>query len=68
MRKPTFVFCMFMALFIGFVIGLVTEDCPKPKEISYTQLEKDLDKAYCEAKVIQAIISERVRLTGKVNP
>lgn len=63
-----FLFGFLLGIFIlGFVIVMM-EPTPKPKEISYTQLEKDLDKAQCQVEKIEAILAERIRLTGKVNP
>lgn len=41
---------------------------PVKAEVKYDQLEKNIDKTTCEAMMIQAIISERIRLTGKPNP
>ncbi len=61
----------------GFVLGMVIlglaivlADPPnsKPKEISYTQLEKDIDRAQCQADIYRAVLSERIRLTGQPNP
>lgn len=69
MSKPVIIILIILIYSLGFVTGVVTViDTQPKKEISYVQLEKDLDKAQCQVEKIEAILAERIRLTGKVNP
>lgn len=72
MSKAALNMFLAIAFILGFMVGLfvmafdMTEK--QAKNISYTELEKQLDKSYCETRILEAIIAERIRLTGRPNP
>jgi hypothetical protein len=63
-------FCFGIVAGIIFGIGIhhtSHKETPK-KEVKIEELEKIIDRSTCEAIAINAIINERMRLTGKPNP
>jgi uncharacterized membrane protein YciS (DUF1049 family) len=60
-----------IGFFFGFMCGLLLMawDRTQVKEpISYTELERQIDNARCQAEKYEAILAERIRLTGMSNP
>ena len=54
---------------LGIIVVMESDPCPKQEQkINYSELEQKVDKATCEALLVNAIITERIRLTGRPNP
>lgn len=64
-----FCFGLAVGIVFGVMIHLMShKEVPKKEEIKIEELEKIVDRLTCEAIAIQAIINERIRLTGRPNP
>lgn len=64
---------MFFTFLLGITLGIllgvtIAKEKKVPEKASYTQIERDIDEATCQTKIINAIINERMRLTGQPNP
>lgn len=62
-----YVIKLFLLIMIGVVICRYNhKKDPSPPTLS--QIEQQVDQNLCRAMVIEAVIAERVRLTGQINP
>lgn len=52
-----------LALFVDAI-----KESKHTKQMSYPELERTLDEETCKAAIINAVVLERIRLTGRPNP